>query len=154
MADPEPQNDDNAGAVKPLPAILGNPLSKIRLDKWLWYSRVIKSRSLAQSLIKKGKVKINTARVSTPSQTVIADDVLTITLERQIKILKIIAPGTRRGPAPEARQLYEDLTPIPEKRVPIMRPARQAVREEGAGRPTKKQRRELSRFRAEAGEEF
>lgn len=150
----EPKTGGATGETKPLPALLGNPTSKIRLDKWLWYARVVKSRSLAQTLIKNGKIKVNTNRVSVPSRTVIAEDVLTITLARQIKILKIIAPGTRRGPAPEAQQLYEDLTPKPEKRVPVTRPAKQAVREEGAGRPTKKQRRELSKFRADAGEEF
>lgn len=139
---------------RPLPAAVGDPGAKIRVDKWLWYARVVKTRSLAQSLIKGGKVRVNTARISTPSQTVIAPDVLTVTLDRQIKVLKIRAPGTRRGPAVEAQHLYEDLSPPPVKRDPFLRPDKQAVREEGAGRPTKKQRRELSRFRADAGEEF
>jgi len=137
-----------------LPKILGDPNGKNRLDKWLWYARVVKSRSLAQAIIKSGKVRLNTTRVSTPSQTVSAADVLTVTLDRQIKILKVIAPGTRRGPAPEAQQLYEDLSPPPVKKDRLTRPAKQAVREEGAGRPTKKERRELSRFRSDAGEEF
>ena len=137
-----------------LPDILGDPSSKIRVDKWLWFARVAKSRSIAQGLIKTGKVRLNATRISAPSQTVIAGDTLTIAIGRTIKILKVEAPGTRRGPAPEARQLYEDLSPPPVKRDPAMRPAKQAVREEGAGRPTKKERREISRFRSSAGEQF
>lgn len=137
-----------------LPAILGDPATKMRVDKWLWYTRTVKSRSLAQALIKSGKVRVNTVRINSPSHSITRDDVLTITLDRHIKTLKVVAPGTRRGPAPEAQQLYEDLSPPPVRRDPLTRPAKQAVREEGAGRPTKKERRELSRFRSQAGEEF
>ena len=147
MVDPEPEQSA-------LPEILGDPTSKIRVDKWLWYARIIKSRSLAQGLIKSGKVRVNTTRISAPSHMVTQDDVLTVTLDRQIKVLKVIAPGTRRGPAPEAQQLYDDLSPPTIKRDPFSRPAKQAVRDDGAGRPTKKQRREISRFRSSAGEEF
>ncbi len=120
---------------------------KIRVDKWLWYTRTVKSRSLAQTLIKSGKVRVNTTRISSPSRIIEPGDVLTVTLERQVKVLKMVAPGERRGPAPEARLLYEDLTPPPVKTEPVTKPAKQAVREEGAGRPTKKERRELDRFR-------
>ncbi len=127
---------------------------KIRVDKWLWYSRTVKSRTLAQGLIKAGKVRVNNSRISSPSRMVEVDDVLTITLARQIRILKIVDVGTRRGPAPEAQMLYEDLSPPPPKRDAALRPARQAVREEGAGRPTKKERRALSRFRQDAGQEI
>ena len=131
-----------------------NPTSKIRVDKWLWYARIVKTRSLAQAIIKSGKVRLNTVRIGTPSQSVGPEDVLTVTRDRQIKILKVRAVGERRGPAPEAQKLYEDLSPPPVKQAPVGRPAKQAVREEGAGRPTKKERRELSRFRGKAGEEF
>jgi len=129
-------------------------VSRLRIDKWLWYARVFKTRSLAASSVKSGKVRVNTERVSSSSRTVLVGDVLTITLDRQIKILKIVDIGTRRGPASEAQGLYEDLSPPPPKIDKASRPARQAVREEGAGRPTKKERRELSRFRSNAGEEF
>ncbi|MEE9314451.1 MAG: RNA-binding S4 domain-containing protein [Rhizobiaceae bacterium] len=130
------------------------PLLKLRADKWLWYARVVKTRSLAATLIKNGKVRVNSDKFSSPSRTVCVDDVLTVTLSRQIKILKIRTMATRRGSAPEAQLLYEDLTPPPVKQVPVTRPLKQAVREEGAGRPTKKERRVLSRFRSEVGEEF
>lgn len=128
--------------------------SKLRVDKWLWYTRAVKSRSLAATMVKSGKVRVNGECVGSPSRTIAADDVLTVTLARQIKVLKVVALGTRRGPAPEAQLLYEDLSPQPVRADPLSRPAKQAVREEGAGRPTKKQRREISRFRAGAGEEF
>ena len=105
-------------------------------------------------MIKSGKVRINGDRFSTPSRSIVAGDVLTITLDRQIKVLKIVKLATRRGPAPEAQELYEDLTPPPVKENVPDRPARQAVREEGAGRPSKKERRQLNRFRSQAGEEF
>lgn len=124
---------------------------KIRVDKWLWYARVVKSRSLAQGIIKSGKVRVNSTRVSSPSSNISIGDVLTITLDRQIKILKVQAPGERRGPAPEAQLLYEDLSPAPAKKEDIVWTTNTvAVRDEGAGRPTKKQRRETTRFRENA----
>jgi len=127
---------------------------KVRLDKWLWYARVYKSRSLAQSEIKAGKIRVNAVNVSSPSRTVTPGDVLTITKPRHVAILKLLACGVRRGPAAEAQDLYEDLTPPPPKTKDVLAPIKQAARDEGAGRPTKKQRREMSRFRADAGEEF
>jgi len=109
---------------------------------------------LAATLVKSGKVRVNSERIGSPSRAVTFDDVLTVTLQRQIKVLKVVELGSRRGPAPEAQLLYEDLSPKPVRTDPLSRPAKQAVREEGTGRPTKKQRRELSRFRSGAGEEF
>lgn len=123
--------------------------AKLRVDKWLWFARVTKTRSLAATITKNGQVRVNGERMTKPHGTVTLDDVLTITLERQIKVLRIVDIGTRRGPAPEAQALYEDLSPPPVKRDPAVRPMRQAVREEGAGRPTKKQRRELDRLRGD-----
>ena len=127
---------------------------KLRADKWLWYARVYKTRTLASTSIKTGKVRVNQEKISSPSRAVSPGDVFTVTLGRQIKVLKVLELGSRRGPASEAQQLYEDLSPPPPKKDNTPRPARQAVREEGAGRPTKKQRREISRFRSRAGEEF
>ncbi|CAG0910140.1 unnamed protein product [Cyprideis torosa] len=129
-------------------------MERLRIDKWLWYARIVKTRSLAASLVRSGKVRLNNERAASPSRTVSPEDVLTVTLERQIKILKVLQIGTRRGPAPEAQLLYEDLSPAPVRVDPFTRPAKQAVRDEGAGRPTKKQRREISRFRQQADEEF
>ena len=131
-----------------------NSHAKLRADKWLWYARVVKTRTLAATFIKSGRVRVNQEKISSPSRGVSAGDILTVTLDRQIKILKVVELGTRRGPASEAQLLYEDLSPAPVRSDPLTRPAKQAVREEGAGRPTKKQRREMSKFRSQAGEEF
>ena len=115
---------------------------------------MVKTRTLATSLIKRGKVRLNNEHFNAPSRMVGVEDVMTITLPRKIKILRVKATGIRRGPASEAKLLYEDLSPTPAKRDILSRPAKQAVREEGAGRPTKKERRELTRFRVKAGEDF
>jgi len=88
-----------------------NDPTKIRLDKWLWFARQVKTRSLAQKMISSGKVRVNAEKITLSKKLIGADDVLTITLPRDIKILKIIECGTKRGPYEFAKTLYEDLTP-------------------------------------------
>jgi ribosome-associated heat shock protein Hsp15 len=116
-----------------------------RIDKWLFFARVVKSRTLAAKLVEAGKVRVNTERVLQPAHAVKPGDGLTITLERQVLVLKVVAPGSRRGPAEEARTLYEDLSAPPAKATPA--PAEPAVREQGAGRPTKRERRETDQLK-------
>ena len=82
-----------------------------RIDKWLWFARIIKSRTLAADLVVEGKVRVNRVKATKPSQTVRAGDVLTLTLRGRVDILRVLAPGERRGPPDEARRLYEVLTP-------------------------------------------
>ena len=82
-----------------------------RLDKWLWFARVVKTRTLAARLVAEGHVRVNAKRIETPAKAIEPGDVLTISLERQVRILKVVAPGTRRGGYPEARLLFEDLSP-------------------------------------------
>lgn len=119
-----------------------------RIDKWLWYARVVKSRSLAQKLVAAGHVRVNRDKVTTPSKPVRAGDVLTVSVARTVRILKVLAPGERRGPAPEAQLLYEDLTPPPPPRDdPVADPGAPAHRAPGSGRPTKRERRETDRLR-------
>ncbi len=130
-----------------------NP-EKIRIDKWLWFARVVKTRTLAKKLVLAGKVRLNGNKAGSPSLDIKPSDVLTITLERRIIVYRVVLPGKRRGPASEASLLYDDLSPPMVKAVSIDRPATQAIREEGAGRPTKRERRKLSKFRSKAGEEF
>ncbi len=127
---------------------------KIRIDKWLWYARVVKTRTLAKKLVQAGKIRLNGTKTGSPSLQINPQDVLTITLERRILVYRVLLPGTRRGPASEARLLYEDISPPVICPNPIDRPADQAVREEGAGRPTKRERRKLARFRSKAGEDY
>lgn len=81
-----------------------------RLDKWLWYARVIKSRSGAARLVEAGHVRVNGTRIDTPAESLKIGDVLTIALDRQVRVLKVLAPGERRGPYPEARLLFDDLS--------------------------------------------
>lgn len=115
-----------------------------RIDKWLFFARVVKSRSLAAKLVQAGKVRLNREKIDQAAQGVKPGDVLTVTLDRRILVLKVLDPGRRRGPAEEARTLYEDLSPPPEAKPPVDAPA--AERDPGAGRPTKRERRAIDRF--------
>ncbi len=119
-------------------------VGRIRVDKWLFFVRVAKSRTLAAKWVAEGCIRVNREKIAQPSHMLKADDVLTIALDRRVVVLKLVACGTRRGPAEEARTLYEDLTPveIKEDKVPAA-----AEREPGAGRPTKRDRRAIDRLR-------
>ena len=116
-----------------------------RLDKWLWFVRVVKTRTLAAKLVAEGGVRLNRLRVEKPSATVRPGDVLTIAVHDRVRILKVVAPGVRRGPPPEAQLLYEDLTPPPDPAV--AKDPGVAPRDEGAGRPTKRERRQTDRLK-------
>ncbi|MEJ8474862.1 RNA-binding S4 domain-containing protein [Roseibium algae] len=116
----------------------------MRIDKWLWYARVTKSRSLANKLTSGGRVRINGDKISAASKTVRVDDILTISLERRVLILKIRALGSRRGPYAEACLLYEDLSPPPPPKEDVV--LAPAAREPGSGRPTKRDRRRIHAF--------
>jgi ribosome-associated heat shock protein Hsp15 len=82
-----------------------------RLDKWLWFARIVKSRTLAAQLVEDGKVRINRAKVAKPAQAVRPNDVLTIVIRGNVHVLRVVGPGGRRGPPAEARLLYELLSP-------------------------------------------
>ena len=118
-----------------------------RIDKWLFFARVVKSRSLAARLAVAGRVRIDRDKASQASDQVKPGDVLTITLERRILIYKVLDAGTRRGPAEEARQLYEDLSPPPAAKGEAPADAILPLREAGSGRPTKRERRDTDRLR-------
>ena len=122
----------------------------LRLDKWLWYARFFKSRSLASRVCEAGKVRVDGARVSKSHHQVRPGAVLTFPQGRHIRVVKVLALGTRRGPAAEAQGLYEDLKPPePANRLPRgadLQPAKIA-REAGSGRPTKKQRRAIAQLK-------
>lgn len=118
---------------------------KLRLDKWLWHARFFKTRSLASTVCRGGKVRLNGHHVTKASATVSADDILTFPRGDTVLVVKVLALGSRRGPAPEAQELYEDLTP---PAVPQEKKIEQAfaVREKGSGRPTKAERRALNKL--------
>ncbi len=117
---------------------------QLRIDKWLWFARVVKSRTLAAGLIEDGKVRLNRERTTKPSQGVRVGDVLTIAVGPRIRVLEVMALGTRRGPAPEAQALYLDRSP-PVVATAVPQPA-SGDRPSGAGRPTKRDRRRIDRL--------
>jgi ribosome-associated heat shock protein Hsp15 len=125
------------------------PDGGLRVDKWLWFARLAKTRTLAQKLAVSGRVRINRQKNDSAAHPVKVGDVLTIAFDANVRVLKIAALGTRRGPAPEARSLYEDLSPPPSVAPATDRPP-------GSGRPTKRDRRALEDFRARdfANEDF
>ena len=84
-------------------------MDRQRLDKWLWHARVVKARSSAAALIEAGHVRLNGGRETAPGHAVKAGDVLTIALDRSVRVLKVLGFSEQRGNAAAARVLYEDL---------------------------------------------
>lgn len=120
----------------------------LRADKWLWFARFFKSRTLASRLCEAKRLRINGTLVAKAHATVKIGDVLTFPQARDIRVVRILALGARRGPASEAQGLYEDLSP-PVRRAAATEstPALAGEREPGAGRPTKAERRAIDRLR-------
>lgn len=115
-----------------------------RIDRWLWHARIVRTRTSAASLAESGHVRLNGQRIESPSRSIKAGDVLTITLTGAIKVLRVIDFSERRGAFTEAKNLYEDLSPPREPEAPRQQTM---AREPGSGRPTKKDRRALDRLR-------
>jgi ribosome-associated heat shock protein Hsp15 len=81
----------------------------IRIDKWLWYARFFKSRTLASRAVTAGRVRINSERVVKSHGSVKPGDVLTFPQGHTIRVVRVLALGTRRGPASEAQTLYQEI---------------------------------------------
>lgn len=124
---------------------MDTPPQTQRLDKWLHYARVVKTRALARELAEKGGVSVNGAIVKKAGATVRVGDVLVITLLRVRRTLTVKAPGERRGPATEAALLFAE--PDPPERLGGFDTGPVLTRDPGAGRPTKKDRRALDKLR-------
>jgi ribosome-associated heat shock protein Hsp15 len=107
----------------------------VRLDTWVWAARCFKTRSKATAACDAGQVSVNGARAK-PAKPLGPGDLVEVRAPDLHRVMRVLALAQRRGPAPEARALYEDLTPPPEPRQtpPVLR-------ERGAGRPTKRDRR-------------
>lgn len=119
----------------------------LRVDRWLWFARFFKSRSLATKVCAERRVRVNGTVIAKSNYQVKTDDVLTFPQGREIRIVKVLELGSRRGPAAEAQTLFEDLTPRPEQKdKDELQEMNQALRDHGAGRPTKSDRREIMRF--------
>ena len=84
-------------------------MERQRLDKWLWHARVVRARTSAAALIEAGHVRINGVREKAPGHAVKTGDVLTIGLDRTVRVLRVVGLAERRGDASAARVLYEDL---------------------------------------------
>ena len=123
-----------------------------RLDKWLWFARVAKTRSLAQKLVLDGRVRVNRERVGKPAQTVRVGDMVSVQAGEWLRLLEVLAPGVRRGPASEAAEIFRDLAPRAATKLPGAPPDEAPsfpvpARDPGAGRPTKLERRRTDRLR-------
>ncbi len=84
----------------------------MRLDKWLWQARFFKSRSLASTYIEKSRCRIDGRTVDRPHAAVAPGMVLTFALGSRVRVIRVVALGERRGPATEARALYEEIDRI------------------------------------------
>jgi ribosome-associated heat shock protein Hsp15 len=90
------------------------PRVTIRLDKWLWQARFFKSRPLACEMIAEGHLRLNGTRCTKPGHQLGEGDTLTFPQGGRIRLIRVLAPGRRRGPALEAQGLYHDLDPQPD----------------------------------------
>ena len=81
-----------------------------RIDRWLWHARLVRTRGDAAALAGAGYVRVNGARVAAASRQVRTGDVVTVALDRSVRVLKVRGFVERRGPATTAQTLYEDLT--------------------------------------------
>jgi ribosome-associated heat shock protein Hsp15 len=133
-----------------------------RLDQWLWFARLAKSRTLAQALIERNKIRVNRVKAGKPSLWVKPGDVVTLSVGPNVRVVEVMAIGVRRGPALEAARLFRELTPAPDRTTSSRPDARRAgpsnggpdpsvvvhgVRPSGAGRPTKRERRATERLK-------
>jgi ribosome-associated heat shock protein Hsp15 len=80
-----------------------------RIDRWLWHARLVRTRGAAAALAGSGYVRVNGARIDAPSRMVRTGDVITVALDRSVRVLKVRGFAERRGPAASIESLYEDL---------------------------------------------
>lgn len=113
------------------------------MDQWVWAARLAKTRSQATAACKAGHVKLNDTTAK-PSQPVKIGDTVRVTIGQSYKLYRVVGFATKRGSAAEAAQLFTDLTPPP---LPKAERQLAIVRERGAGRPSKKERRDLDKLR-------
>ncbi|MBI1494425.1 RNA-binding S4 domain-containing protein [Halocynthiibacter styelae] len=122
----------------------GAESTSLRVDKWLWHARFFKTRTLAAKQVSEGKIRVNSTKISKPARMIATGDVLTFPKDDHVRVIKVLGFGTRRGPAPEAQALYEDLDPPkPREKREDQNNFPPVPRYEGKGRPTKKDRRNM-----------
>ena len=120
----------------------------LRIDKWLLFARFAKTRAIAQKLIERGRVAINGAKVRKAGALVRVGDSIVVVLGTIKRSVTVCGLGERRGPAEDARLLYNEAVPVEkltseDAALPLHKPM--LVRARGAGRPTKKDRRSIAK---------
>jgi ribosome-associated heat shock protein Hsp15 len=126
---------------------------RVRIDKWLWAARFFKTRSLAVDAIAAGKVEVNGERVK-PAKLLQIGDEVNVRLGPYVHVVRVRGISERRGPATVAATLYEETHDSVAARAKLaeqLRMAPAAFVYEEKGRPTKRDRREIDRFRDEHG---
>jgi len=123
-------------------------MDTVRLDKWLWAVRIFKTRSLASDACRGGKIKINGENAK-PSREIKAGEIIEVQLTGIKKTLEVLQPAKNRVAAKLVNELVKDLTPPEEyERLEFMRQMKTEQRDRGTGRPTKKDRRDISRIKS------
>ena len=124
--------------------------SALRLDKWLWYARFFKTRAAATKAIQSGRFRLDGEVMAKPHRQALCGQVLTFIQVSQIRVIRIVALAERRGPAPEAALLYEDLAPATPKQKKHDETVQRdfEIRGKGDGRPTKRLRRQTDRLKS------
>lgn len=120
--------------------------TRLRIDKWLHHARIVKTRTLAQKLVKSGAVRVDGNRITGADYNIAPGMVLTIILHERVRVFEVVALGTRRGPSKEALELYNDLSPPPPSKDDKASGSPLIDRPKGAGRPTKRERRQTDAF--------
>lgn len=118
-----------------------------RLDKWLWFARVAKTRTTAARLVAEGKIRINKVRVVKPSHAVKLGDVVTASVGPRTRVLRIVATAERRGPAAQAALLFEELTVATDAPISAADQGTAQPGNRSSGRPSKRDRREINRLK-------
>jgi ribosome-associated heat shock protein Hsp15 len=121
--------------------------ASVRIDKWLWAARFYKTRSLASEAVKSGKVHCDSERVK-PSKELQGGEVISVRQDIWTRSVLVKALSERRGPASQAALLYDETAEsIAEReRLTLIKQAQPALRGRGAGRPTKRERRQIISF--------
>ena len=84
-------------------------IDKVRIDKWLWWARFFKTRSLSAKKISNGAVRVNSCRVLKPSAEITIDDVLTLKQGKKVRVIRVVSLGQKREKYDIAKKMYEDI---------------------------------------------